>query len=102
MCAEARTFYSKQRRTAVLSVVQPLFEIGKSTARKQKSNLPRNSFRESFLQRGADEVHHALGSLQRYVSDESVGDDHIYFPVVNIAAFYVADEVERQLFQELE
>ena len=41
--------------------------------------------------------HQSFGNLQRDVADEAVADDHVDVAVVEVAAFHVADEVQRQI-----
>src|SRR5262249_2995367 len=45
---------------------------------------------------------HAFGDFERDVADEAVADDHVATAVVEIAAFDVADEVDRQLLEQRE
>src|SRR5258708_10204906 len=83
-------------------MVQALFEICKSAARKQKSDLAGDGGPQRFFQGSADKVYYALGRLERDVAHKTVGDDHIHFPAVNISSFNIADEIQRKLFQKLE
>ncbi len=98
---DADALDAQQRRSAVLGVVEALFEIGERAARQQRSDLPRDGCFERFLKSGADQVGDAFGNLQGDIADESVGDDHIDFSIVEIAAFDVADKIQRKLLQEL-
>src|SRR5215470_6470064 len=94
---EARAFYSKQRRAPVFGVVQTLFEIVKGAAREQESDLACNCRGKSFLQSSAHQIHDPFRSFQRNIADESISNDHIHISVVNVAAFDVAAEIDRQL-----
>src|SRR6266700_568842 len=47
-------------------------------------------------------ISHALGGLESDVSDETIGHDHVHIAAVNVAAFDVADEIQRKLLQQLE
>ena len=98
---KARGFHSQQRRASVFGMVQPLFEIRKCASGEQVSHLARDSFRESLLQRGTDQIHHAFRSLQSHVANKTIGDDHIRFAVVNVSPFHVANKVQRKLFEQL-
>ena len=44
---------------------------------------------------------YALRNLQSYVSYEAVRHNHIYLPVVEVAAFHVSDKIQWQLLEQL-
>ena len=98
---DAHALDAQQRRAAVFGVVEPLLEIGKRLARQQKSNLAADRRLQRLLQQEAHRLHHAFGNLQRDVADEAVANQHVGLAVVKVAAFDVADEIHRQLFDQL-
>ena len=53
---------------------------------------------KGLFKRGAHQIGHAFGSLQRDVPDESVGDDHVHLAAVDVTSFDVADKIQRKCF----
>ena len=51
--------------------------------------------RDSFKNR-PNRLDQALADLERYVADKAVADDDVGVSVIKIAAFDIAEEVERQ------
>src|SRR5947209_5693159 len=98
---EARPLHAQQRRTTIFGVVQALLEIGECTARKKISDLACNCRGQRFLKRRTHEVYDTLGTLERNVSHKSIGNDHVNFPSVDIAAFDVSNEVQGELLEKL-
>ena len=101
MCDDAHPFHPKKRRSAVFSVVEALLEVDEGAAREQRSHLAGDGGLQRFFQRRADQIGHAFGNLQRDVSHEAVGDDHVDMPVVQVAAFHVPDKIQGKLFEQL-
>src|SRR6185437_11951761 len=95
----AYTLYAQQRRAAVFGIIDALLEILKSGTGQHIANLPRNGLFERFAQRRVHHVHQALAHLQCHIANESVAHDHVRLSAINIAAFDIADEFDRQRFQ---
>ena len=53
----------------------------------------------AFFSMRADVFDQAFADFQGDVADEAVADDHVHVAAENVAAFDVADEVERKLLQ---
>ena len=64
---------------------------------KQETDLAADGSLQRLLQQEAHGLHHALGNLQRHVADKAVAYQHIGLAVVEIAAFDIAHEIQRQL-----
>src|SRR5207247_4023232 len=79
-----------------------LLEIGECAAREQISYLPGDSRSQRFFQSRAHQVRHALRSLERDIADKSVRHDYVDSAAVDITAFNVADEIQRELLEKLE
>ena len=99
---DADAFHPEQWRAAIFGVIESLLEIGKGAAGKESSDLPRDRGFQRFLERGANQVGDTFGNFQCDVANEAVRDDDVHFPIVEIASFDIADEVQRQVFQQLE
>ncbi len=56
------------------------------------------TFRDSFKRR-TDQVRYALRNLQGNVAHEPVGNDDINLSVVEVAAFHVAYEIQREMLE---
>ena len=77
---KTNALHSEQRGSAIFSVVEASFEMGKCVAREQCADLAGDSAFQSFFQNRADEPGHAFGALQRHIADESVGNDYVHLP----------------------
>src|ERR1700683_1642874 len=83
-------------------MVDALFEIGKSAARKHVADLRGNCRLERFFQNGAHQVGYTFGNLERDVTHESIGDDYVDVTVEQVAALNIANKVQGQRLQQLE
>jgi len=102
MADDGDAFESEQRRSAVLRVIETLLEICERVARKQEAELARDSGLQRFLENGADGLDETFADLERDVANKAVTDDDIGASVVEVAAFDVAEKIDRQSFDELE
>ena len=55
---------------------------------------------QRFFQCGAHQVGYAFRGFQRHVAHEAVGDDDIHVAAVEVAAFHIADKIQRKLLQQ--
>src|SRR5208337_699429 len=98
---DAHASYAQQRSATVFCMIEPLFKVGKRVARKIRAHLPRDRRFQSFLQYRSHQLGHAFGSLERHITDKSIGHDHIDVAVVQVTPFYVANKLNRELLEEL-
>jgi hypothetical protein len=91
---------AEQGCSAVLGGVSFALEGGEGLAREQRADLGGDGLLERILEHVADEAGEALGGLEGHIAHKTIADDDVGVPVVDVAAFDIADEVERQTLDE--
>ena len=86
----------EQRRAAEFGIVQPPLERAKCILRKNVANLRRQRFLKFLAEHRDERFDQSFAEFQRDVSGESVTDDDVDIALENVAAFDVADEVDRR------
>src|SRR6266568_5090306 len=99
MCDEACALHAKQGRATIFRMIEALLEVGECAAREQISYLPCDGRSQRFFQSRAYQVRHAFGSLERDIADESVRHNDVDSAAVDVAAFDVADKIQRELLE---
>src|SRR5205823_8355509 len=92
--------YTQKRSAAVFGIVQTFLEVDKSPAGKQSADLRGDGGAQRFFQENANRFNQAFGNFQSDVADKSIADDDIDAAIVEVAAFHVANEVQRQFLQQ--
>src|SRR5712671_5252375 len=95
---DSHPFQSQERRSSIFRIVELAAEVGKGLPRQQRSYLGSNCRGQRIFQQEAYRFHQPFRNLERHVADKTVTDDDIYFAVVQVAAFYVAQKIEWQVF----
>ena len=81
-------------------VIQPPAKVVERPPRKQRAHLGRHRAGQRLAQHVAHKPAHAFAGLQRHVAHKAVADDHVGLAAEDVAAFNVADEVDRQRLQQ--
>src|SRR5580698_7907073 len=90
---------AEQRRAAVFGGIGALAETVESVFGEHVADLRFEAALDGFFQHGANVLDQSFADLQRDVADEAVADDHVHIAAEYVAAFDVANEVERKLLQ---
>ena len=96
MADDADALQPEQRRAAVFGVVEPLLEVGESLARSRNPTWRVMVACNDSFSMDAYGRNHPFGDLQRDVAHKTIANDDIGLAVVQVAAFHVADKVQRQ------
>ncbi len=72
-----------------------LRKLSKASLDKHVADLRTQAALDGFFQHAANVLDQAFADLQRDVADETVADDHVHVAAKNVAAFHVADEIQR-------
>ena len=87
---------SEQRRSAVLGVVEALLEVLEGRTRQQIAHLAGDGGVQRLLENGAHRLDQSLADLERDIAHKAIADDDVGASVVKVAAFDIAQKVERQ------
>ena len=99
MTNDADAAHAKQQRTAVFGVVEPAAEIIECLAGEQCTNLSGDRRIQRGTQSITDKTSDTFTGFKSDIADESITDYYIGIAVENVAAFDVADEIDRERFQ---
>ena len=85
---------AEQWGSAVLGVVEALFEVVEGSAGEECADLRGDGGLERLAKGDGDELGGAFAGLEGDIADEAVADGDVGVAVEEVAAFDVADEVD--------
>ena len=92
MADDGDTVDAKERRAAVLGVIDAAAEAPKRTPRQERSNPHGDRTRQLLAQERFHHLDDTLADLQRHVPGEPVADDDVCLAAVDVAGLDVADK----------
>src|ERR1700722_492217 len=81
--------------------VSALAKIVESLLGQSVTDLGFQQALDGLLQHALNVLHQAFTDFQRDVADETVADDYVHVAAKYVAAFHVAREIQRRLFQQV-
>ena len=91
----------EQRRAAVLRIIQPPLESAKRILGKDVADLCRQRLLKFLAEHRDERFDQSFTEFQRDVAREPVTNDNVDFAFENVAAFDVADEIDRRELRDL-
>ena len=102
MANDRNSLDAKQRSAAIFRIIKPPAKRAECLLSENVSDFRGNRLLQFLPEHGGERFDKAFAQLQRDVAGETIADDNVDLTFENVAAFTVADEVDRGKLQRLE